>query len=81
MRGHLALRQGDFVPLHPLHEISGEGKGKDARTPRAPAGAHRPPDGVCVPLHPLLKSYSYYAGTLLVPPVAAGEKKEDEPFR
>ena len=25
--------------------------------PRAPARAHRPPDGVCVPLHPLLNSY------------------------
>ncbi len=24
---------------------------------RAPARAHRPPDGVCVPLHPLLNSY------------------------
>ena len=36
---------------------AGEEKGKEARTPRAPAGAHRPPDGVCVPLHPLLKSY------------------------
>ncbi len=36
---------------------AGEEKEKAARTPRAPAGAHHPPDGVCVPLHPLLKSY------------------------
>ncbi len=34
-----------------------EEKEKGARTPRAPAGAHHPPDGVCVPLHPLLNSY------------------------
>jgi hypothetical protein len=36
---------------------AGEEIEKDARTPRAPAGAHHPPDGVCVPLHPLLNSY------------------------
>ncbi len=36
-----------------------EKEGDYARTPRAPAGAHRPPDGVCVPLHPLLNSYPF----------------------
>jgi hypothetical protein len=35
-----------------------EGKGKEARAPRAPARAYRPPDGVCVPRHPLLSSYT-----------------------
>ncbi len=30
---------------------------EEARTPRAPARGHRPPDGVCVPRHPLLRSY------------------------
>ncbi len=36
---------------------AGEEEEKEARAPRAPAGAHHPPDGVCVPLHPLLNSY------------------------
>jgi|GEM_PF-1783334 len=37
--------------------VAGGEKGKEARTPRAPARAYRPPDGVCVPRHPLLRSY------------------------
>ena len=37
-------------PLHPLRQQRGE-----LETSHTPAGAHRLPDGVCVPLHPLLK--------------------------
>jgi len=44
-----------FAPHAATHEKNED----EARAPRAPARAHRPPDGVCVPRHPLLGSYLF----------------------
>ncbi len=49
-RGHPAPRNGAAAPLNPAEKI----------VKLTPKGDTRAPDGVCVPLHPLLKSYHLF---------------------